>query len=80
MASALGRPGEQCVGRGFGDLLSEDQRISARSLLAHGATTKRLAMRVLEFPGWATRLWSALSKRGRYRTPQVASGLCGCTH
>ncbi|MFF3946732.1 SpoIIE family protein phosphatase [Streptomyces sp. NPDC001902] len=51
MASALGRPEEQCVGRGFSDLLSEDQRISARSLLAHGATTKRLAMRVLEFPG-----------------------------
>lgn len=51
MATALGRPREQCVGRGFTDLLSEDQRISATSLLAHGATTKRLAMRVLEFPG-----------------------------
>ncbi|MFF3559542.1 SpoIIE family protein phosphatase [Streptomyces sp. NPDC002574] len=51
MASALGRSEEQCVGRGFIDLLSEDQRVSARSLLAHGATTKRLAMRVLEFPG-----------------------------
>ncbi|MFJ4848467.1 MULTISPECIES: SpoIIE family protein phosphatase [unclassified Streptomyces] len=51
MATALGRPADQCVGRGFSDLLSEDQRRSARSLLAHGATTKRLAMRVLEFPG-----------------------------
>jgi hypothetical protein len=51
MAAALGRPWEQCVGRGFSDLLSEDQRVSARSLLAHGATTKRVAMRVLEFPG-----------------------------
>ncbi|SNT45732.1 SpoIIE family protein phosphatase [Actinacidiphila glaucinigra] len=51
MASALGRPEEQCIGRGFADLLSEDQRISATSLVAHGATTKRLAMRVLEFPG-----------------------------
>ncbi|MEU1541255.1 PAS domain-containing protein [Actinacidiphila glaucinigra] len=51
MGVALGTSGEQCVGRCFIDLLSEDQRIPARSLLAHGATTKRLAMRVLEFPG-----------------------------
>jgi serine phosphatase RsbU (regulator of sigma subunit) len=54
MATALGRPWEQCVGHGFVDLLSEDQRISAESLLAHGATTKSLAMRVLEFPGTST--------------------------
>ncbi|WP_431961961.1 SpoIIE family protein phosphatase [Actinacidiphila sp. bgisy160] len=54
MAMALGRPKEQCVGRGFGDLLSEDQRVPAGSLLAHGATANRLAMRVLEFPGTST--------------------------
>ncbi|WP_055586381.1 SpoIIE family protein phosphatase [Streptacidiphilus griseoplanus] len=51
MATSLGRPLDQCVGRSFSDLLSEDQRISAESLVAHGATAKRLAMRVLEFPG-----------------------------
>lgn len=54
MAMALGRPKEQCVGRGFGDLLSEDQRVPAGSLLAHGAMANRLAMRVLEFPGTST--------------------------
>ncbi|WP_316742598.1 SpoIIE family protein phosphatase [Streptomyces sp. MK7] len=54
MARALGRPREQCAGHGFGDLLSEDQRVSAESLLKHGATTRRLAMRVLEFPGAGT--------------------------
>lgn len=54
MATTLGRPREQCVGHGFGDLLPEDQRISAEGLLTHGATTKRLAMRVLEFPGTST--------------------------
>ncbi|GAA3783619.1 SpoIIE family protein phosphatase [Streptomyces chiangmaiensis] len=51
MATALGRPWEQCVGRAFSDLLPDNQRVSAESLLTHGATTKRLAMRVLEFPG-----------------------------
>ncbi|MEU0822621.1 SpoIIE family protein phosphatase [Streptomyces mirabilis] len=54
MATALGRPREQCVGHGFGDLLPEDQRISAEGLLMHGATTKSVAMRVLEFPGTST--------------------------
>jgi serine phosphatase RsbU (regulator of sigma subunit) len=54
MAMALGRPKEQCVGHGFGDLLCEDQRVPAGSLLAHGATANRLAMRVLEFPGTST--------------------------
>ncbi|MFE2611205.1 SpoIIE family protein phosphatase [Streptomyces mirabilis] len=54
MATTLGRPREQCVGHGFGDLLPEDQRISAEGLLTHGATTKSLAMRVLEFPGTST--------------------------
>ncbi|MEV6057156.1 SpoIIE family protein phosphatase [Streptomyces sp. NPDC052107] len=54
MATQLGRPWEQCVGHGFVDLLPEDQRISAEGLLTHGATTKRLAMRVLEFPGTST--------------------------
>src|SRR5690349_12282437 len=54
MATALGGPGEQCVGHGFVDLLSEDQRIPAGSLLAHGATPMMVAMRVLEFPGTGT--------------------------
>ncbi|MFF2937402.1 SpoIIE family protein phosphatase [Streptomyces mirabilis] len=54
MATALGRPREQCVGHGFGDLLPEDQRTSAEGLLTHGATTKSVAMRVLEFPGTST--------------------------
>ncbi|MCC5481283.1 PAS domain-containing protein [Streptomyces barringtoniae] len=54
MATSLGRPREQCVGHRFVDLLSEDQRVSAEGLLTHGATTKRLAMRVLEFPGTGT--------------------------
>lgn len=51
MATQLGRPKEQCVGHRFADFLPEDQRISAESLLTHGATTTTLAMRVLEFPG-----------------------------
>ncbi|MGW0086409.1 SpoIIE family protein phosphatase [Streptomyces sp. NPDC003393] len=54
MAAALGRPPEQCGGQAFVDLLAEDQRSSAESLLAHGTTTKMLAMRVLEFPGTGT--------------------------
>ncbi|MFE8942497.1 SpoIIE family protein phosphatase [Streptomyces sp. NPDC007856] len=51
MAAALGRPAEQCLGRGFGDLLPASQRMSAESLVAHAAGTKMVAMRVLEFPG-----------------------------
>ncbi|MEW1773517.1 SpoIIE family protein phosphatase [Streptomyces sp. NPDC086777] len=54
MATQLGRSCEQCTGHGFVDLLHEDQRISAEGLLEHGATTKGLAMRVLEFPGSST--------------------------
>lgn len=51
MATALGRPAEQCVGHDFAALLPAGQRISAERLLAQGATGKRLAMTVLEFPG-----------------------------
>lgn len=51
MAATLGRPAEQCVGYDFLDLLPETQRASAESLLIHGATTKTVAMRVLEFSG-----------------------------
>ncbi|WP_445521270.1 SpoIIE family protein phosphatase [Streptomyces sp. NEAU-174] len=54
MATALGRPWEQCVGHAFSDLLPVNQRLAAQNLLTHGATTKRLAMRVLEFPGTGT--------------------------
>jgi hypothetical protein len=39
MATALGRPAEQCVGHDFRDLLPESQRFAAESLLTHGATT-----------------------------------------
>src|SRR5262245_19836193 len=51
MASNLGRPANQCVGRDIGDLLPASQRMSARSLVAHAATTGTVGMRVLEFPG-----------------------------
>jgi serine phosphatase RsbU (regulator of sigma subunit) len=60
MATALGRPaeqclgrdfGEQCLGRDFGDLWPASQRVSAESLVAHAARTKTVAMRVMEFPG-----------------------------
>ncbi|WP_127354985.1 SpoIIE family protein phosphatase [Actinacidiphila soli] len=51
MATALGRPAEQCLGRGFGDLWLASQRMSAESLVVHAARTKSVAMRVLEFPG-----------------------------
>ncbi|MFF7209795.1 SpoIIE family protein phosphatase [Streptomyces sp. NPDC008238] len=49
MAATLGTPVEQCVGRDFSDLLPESQRASAENLLTIGATTKTVAMRVLEF-------------------------------
>jgi serine phosphatase RsbU (regulator of sigma subunit) len=51
MARALGRSVEQCVGRGFRDLLPASQLTAVTSLVAHAATTKTVAMRVLEFPG-----------------------------
>ncbi|MEU6547022.1 SpoIIE family protein phosphatase [Streptomyces sp. NPDC046859] len=49
MAATLGRPAAQCLGHRFPSLLPEGQRASAESLLTHGATTKTVAMRVLEF-------------------------------
>jgi serine phosphatase RsbU (regulator of sigma subunit) len=51
MATALGRPSEQCLGRAFGDLWPAGQRTLAESLVAHAARTETVAMRVLEFPG-----------------------------
>ncbi|MFF3879387.1 PAS domain-containing protein, partial [Streptomyces sp. NPDC001978] len=51
MATALGRPAEQCLGRDFGDLCPASQRMSADNLVAHAARTTTVAMRVLEFPG-----------------------------
>ncbi|MGW0632506.1 SpoIIE family protein phosphatase [Streptomyces sp. NPDC002758] len=60
MATALGRPAEQCLGRDlaeqclgqdFGDLWPANQRMSADSLVRHAAKTKTVAMQVLEFPG-----------------------------
>ncbi|MGV9242765.1 PAS domain-containing protein [Streptomyces sp. NPDC003710] len=51
MARALGRPAEQCVGRGLVDLMPVSQRTAVESLVAHAATTKTIVMRVLEFPG-----------------------------
>ncbi|WP_432189476.1 SpoIIE family protein phosphatase [Streptomyces sp. Tue6028] len=51
MASALGRPAEECLGRGFGDLYPASQRLSAESLVVAATRTKAVAMRVLEVPG-----------------------------
>lgn len=51
MATALGRPAEQCLGRDFGDLWPASQRSVVESLVIHAARTKTVAMRVLEFPG-----------------------------
>ncbi|MER7181487.1 SpoIIE family protein phosphatase [Streptomyces hyaluromycini] len=51
MATALGRPQEQCLGRDFGHMWSANQRMSAESLVAHAARMKTVAMRVLDFPG-----------------------------
>ncbi|MFD3496253.1 SpoIIE family protein phosphatase [Streptomyces sp. NPDC058690] len=51
MATALGRPAEQCLGRDFGDLWPASERMSAESLVVHAARTMTVAMRVLEFPG-----------------------------
>ncbi|MFF3581228.1 SpoIIE family protein phosphatase [Streptomyces mirabilis] len=50
MATALGRPAAQCLGRVFGDLWPTSQRMSAESLVTHAAKTKAVAMRVLDFP------------------------------
>ncbi|MFD8072010.1 SpoIIE family protein phosphatase [Streptomyces sp. NPDC059718] len=51
MATALGRPAEQCVGRDFGGLWPSSQRMSAEGLVAHAARADAVAMRELEFPG-----------------------------
>ncbi|MDX3078644.1 SpoIIE family protein phosphatase [Streptomyces sp. MI02-7b] len=51
MATALGRPAEECRGRDFGDLWPASQRMSAEGLVLHAAKTKTVAMQVLEFPG-----------------------------
>ncbi|MFE7238846.1 SpoIIE family protein phosphatase [Streptomyces sp. NPDC057580] len=51
MATTLGRPPEQCVGHDFLGVLPDSQRAAAENLLTHGATTKTVAMRVLQFPG-----------------------------
>jgi len=51
MATALGRPAEQCLGRDFCDLWPASQRMSAESLVVHATRSKTVAMRVLEFPG-----------------------------
>ncbi|MER5916654.1 PAS domain-containing protein [Streptomyces sp. NPDC001982] len=46
MATAFGRPAEQCLGHDFGDLWPASQRMSAESLVVHAARTKTVAMRV----------------------------------
>ncbi|MFD3450583.1 SpoIIE family protein phosphatase [Streptomyces sp. NPDC058691] len=51
MATALGKPAGECLGRDFGDLWPASQRMSADNLVAHAARTKTVAMRALEFPG-----------------------------
>ncbi|MFF3511107.1 PAS domain-containing protein [Streptomyces sp. NPDC002573] len=77
MATALGRPAEQCVGRYMWDLVPESQRTVVECIVAH-ASKQRLAMRVLDFPGRAGRLWSPSSRRGR-SLPSWANSWCGCT-
>ncbi|MGW1884944.1 SpoIIE family protein phosphatase [Streptomyces sp. NPDC001970] len=49
MATALGRPAEQCVGRYAWELVPESQRSVVERIVAH-ASRQRLAMRVLELP------------------------------
>ncbi|MER5918113.1 SpoIIE family protein phosphatase [Streptomyces sp. NPDC001982] len=49
MATAFGRPAEECVGRYVWELVAEGQRIVVERIVAH-ASKPRLAMRVLEFP------------------------------
>ncbi|MFF0035115.1 PAS domain-containing protein [Streptomyces mirabilis] len=49
MATALGKPAEQCLGRAFGDLWPTSRRMSAESLVTHTARTT-VAMRMLDFP------------------------------
>jgi serine phosphatase RsbU (regulator of sigma subunit) len=51
MATALGSPAQQCLGRDFGDLWPASQRMSAESLVVAAARTKTVAMRVLDFHG-----------------------------
>ncbi|GAA3767554.1 SpoIIE family protein phosphatase [Streptomyces chiangmaiensis] len=50
MATALGRPAEECVGRYAWELVPESQRGVVERIVAH-ARKQRLAMRVLELPG-----------------------------
>jgi PAS domain S-box-containing protein len=49
MATALGRPAEQCVGRDAWELVPESQRSVVERIVTH-ASKQRLAMRVLELP------------------------------
>ncbi|MGW7614418.1 SpoIIE family protein phosphatase [Streptomyces antimycoticus] len=51
MARTLGGSAEQLVGGNIGDLLPASQRLSAETLVVHAATTRTVAMRVLEFSG-----------------------------
>ncbi|MFI8951550.1 SpoIIE family protein phosphatase [Streptomyces sp. NPDC053750] len=50
MAATLGRPADQCVGRRTEELLPVGQRAILELLVDHALSTKRLAMRVMEFP------------------------------
>jgi PAS domain-containing protein len=51
MTTVLGRPEDQCVGRDLTALLSADQAVLARRLLAQGAMDHPRAMAVLVLPG-----------------------------
>jgi serine phosphatase RsbU (regulator of sigma subunit)/PAS domain-containing protein len=51
MATALGRPAEQCIGRDFADLWPASQRMSAENLVAHATRADAVAMRELQFSG-----------------------------
>ncbi|MEU6218103.1 PAS domain-containing protein [Streptomyces sp. NPDC047022] len=69
MARVLGRPVEQCVGHKFGDLLPASQLPAAESLVSHAATTKTVAMRLLEFPGPASASVVCLVEARRVNDP-----------
>lgn len=54
MATALGRAADQCVGQDLAALLSGDQGVPTRRLLAQGAAGEPRAMAVLVLPGRGT--------------------------
>lgn len=75
MAWTLGRPVEQCVGRGFGDLLPASQLTWAERLVSHAAATETVVMRVLEFPGPGSAFVVLLVEARRVNAPAGGEAL-----